>query len=167
MPVLSIMISCPSDVKNERKIVEAVIDDINATFGFQSGMLIRTLYWEKNVFPQAGKSPQDLVNEQVIPRADAVIAIFGNKIGTPTEKYNSGTIEEIEIVKEAGKQVFVYFSDKKIKKNIIKSQDIRRIEKFKRKYANQGIYCNYTSNADFRETLKNHILNLNYSRNNI
>ena len=159
MPVLSIMISCPSDVKNERKIVEAVIDDINATFGFQSGMLIRTLYWEKNVFPQAGKSPQDIVNEQVIPRADAVIAIFGNKIGSPTEKYNSGTIEEIEIVKDAGKQVFVYFSDKRIKKDIIKIQNIKDIEKFKKKYANQGIYCNYTSNVDFKDVLKNHILN--------
>lgn len=64
------------------------------------------------MIPTAGKSAQDIINEQVLSRADAVIAVFGNKIGSKTEHYDSGTIEEIEETIKANKQVLYIFQIK-------------------------------------------------------
>lgn len=72
MNVLSLMISCPSDVSDEVKTVEDVVRTINNTIGLSAGFVIRTLFWKECVIPTAGKSAQDIINEQVLSRADAV-----------------------------------------------------------------------------------------------
>ena len=61
-------------------------------------IFVKTLYWSKNVMPEAGDYPQSIINKQILDKSDAIIAIFGNKIGSPTQHYESGTIEEIELM---------------------------------------------------------------------
>lgn len=53
--------------------------------------------------------PQLIINNSIIKNADMVIALFGSRLGTPTARATSGTIEEIEEMIKAGKQVFVCF----------------------------------------------------------
>ena len=114
MPVCRLMISCPSDVKTEIEIINRVVDNINDSIGFSMNIFVKTLYWSKNVMPEAGEYPQSIINKQILDKSDAIIAIFGNRIGSPTQHYESGTIEEIELMIQKGKQVFVYFSDKPV-----------------------------------------------------
>lgn len=158
MNVLSLMISCPSDVSDEVKTIEDVVRTINNTIGLSAGFAIRTLFWKECVIPTAGKSAQDIINEQVLSRADAVIAVFGNKIGSKTEHYDSGTIEEIEETIKANKQVFVYFSNKSIRRDELDQIDqIEDVEKFKEKYSNKGIYWLYKSNSEFKNYVQSHL----------
>lgn len=158
MNVLSLMISCPSDVSDEVKTIEDVVRTINNTIGLSAGFVIRTLFWKECVIPTAGKSAQDIINEQVLSRADAVIAVFGNKIGSKTEHYDSGTIEEIEETIKANKQVFVYFSNKSIRRDELDQIDqIEDVEKFKEKYSNKGIYWLYKSNSEFKNYVQSHL----------
>ena len=119
MPVCRLMISCPSDVKTEIEIINRVVDNINDSIGFSMNIFVKTLYWSKNVMPEAGEYPQSIINKQILDKSDAIIAIFGNRIGSPTQHYESGTIEEIELMIQKGKQVFVYFSDKPVRKSEI------------------------------------------------
>ena len=79
MNVLSLMISCPSDVSDEVKTIEDVVRTINNTIGLSAGFVIRTLFWKECVIPTAGKSAQDIINEQVLSRADAVIGTDGDR----------------------------------------------------------------------------------------
>ena len=109
MPVCRLMISCPSDVKTEVEIINRVVDNINDSIGISMDIFVKTLYWSKNVMPEAGNYPQSIINKQILDKSDAIIAIFGNRIGSPTQHYESGTIEEIELMIQKGKQVFVYF----------------------------------------------------------
>lgn len=119
MPVCRLMISCPSDVKTEVEIINRVVDNINDSIGISMDIFVKTLYWSKNVMPEAGNYPQSIINKQILDKSDAIIAIFGNRIGSPTQHYESGTIEEIELMIQKGKQVFVYFSDKPVRKSEI------------------------------------------------
>lgn len=157
MPVCRLMISCPSDVKTEVEIIQKVVDNINDSIGMSMDIFVKTMHWSKNVIPKAGDYPQSIINRQLVDKADAVIAIFGNKIGQPTQKYDSGTIEEIEEMIRQRKQVFVYFSDKPVKKSEINLEAEEKIAKFKEAYKNRGIYVVYESDEEFSELLSRNL----------
>ena len=53
---------------------------------FSMNIFVKTLYWSKNVMPEAGEYPQSIINKQILDKSDAIIAIFGNRIGSPTQK---------------------------------------------------------------------------------
>ena len=62
MPVCRLMISCPSDVKTEIEIINRVVDNINDSIGFSMNIFVKTLYWSKNVMPEAGEYLHDKMN---------------------------------------------------------------------------------------------------------
>lgn len=157
MPVCRLMISCPSDVKTEVEIIQKVVDNINNSIGMSMDIFVKTLHWSKNVIPKAGDHPQSIINKQLVDKADAVIAIFGNKIGAPTQKYDSGTIEEIEEMIKQRKQVFVYFSEKPVKLSEINTDAVAQIKKFKETYKNRGIYVEYESDEEFSEIVSRNL----------
>ena len=157
MPVCRLMISCPSDVKTEIEIINRVVDNINDSIGFSMNIFVKTLYWSKNVMPEAGDYPQSIINKQILDKSDAIIAIFGNKIGSPTQHYESGTIEEIELMIQKRKQVFVYFSDKPVRKSEIDMEAEAKIQAFKEKYRDRGIYVVYGSDEEFNYYVSMHL----------
>ena len=157
MPVCRLMISCPSDVKTEVQLINKVVENINDSIGVSMDVFIKTLYWAKNVMPEAGDYPQSIINKQILEKSDAIIAIFGNKIGSPTQNYESGTIEEIENMIEKGKQVFVYFSDKPIRRSERDVEAEKQVEAFKKKFRNRGIYVEYGSDEEFSEIIRRDI----------
>lgn len=120
-------------------------------------IFVKTLHWSKNVIPKAGDHPQSIINKQLVDKADAVIAIFGNKIGAPTQKYDSGTIEEIEEMIKQRKQVFVYFSEKPVKMSEVNMDAVAQIRKFKETYKNRGIYVEYESDEEFSEIVSRNL----------
>ena len=46
--------------------------------------------------PEMGNDPQTLINKQILEDCDLLLGVFWTKIGTETEKYPSGSVEEIE-----------------------------------------------------------------------
>lgn len=153
MQVCKLMISCPSDVRMEIEIINRVVENINDSLGISMDLFVKTLHWSKNLTPKTGDSAQSSINKQILDKADAIIAIFGNKIGTATQKYDSGTIEEIEEMIQKKKQVFVYFSDKPMRKSEINMNEEQKIRKFKNEYKNKGIYVEYCSDEEFYESV--------------
>lgn len=153
MSVCRLMISCPSDVETEVEIINRVVEHINDSIGISMDVFVKTLYWSKNVTPEAGEYPQSIINKQILDKSDAIIAIFSNKIGSSTQHYESGTIEEIELMIQQKKQVFVYFSDKPIRKSEIDMKAEKKIQAFKNKYKSEGFYVDYSSDEEFRENV--------------
>lgn len=92
--------------------------------------------------------------------ADAIIAVFGEKIGSDTGKYKSGTIEEIEEVIKLSKKVFVYFSDKDVSREGLDKSvyEIKKINEFKKEYGSKGIYSIYKNNEEFRKKINSNLL---------
>ncbi|MEI0698821.1 hypothetical protein R4K92_07800, partial [Brachyspira intermedia] len=147
-----ILISCPSDISEEVEIVKKIISNININLK-KHHIRLEYLFWKDDVKHGYGRRPQSIINEEIVKESDAIVAIFGEKLGSNTGKYDSGTIEEIEEIIKAKKKVFLYFSDKDIPRKYIenskKINEISKVEKFKKEYASRGIYSLYKSNDEF------------------
>lgn len=154
-----LLISCPGDIQDELKIIEEVVDKFNAQFCDVLGISVRTKHWLKNSYPESGDTPQNLLNKQIVRDCDAAIAIFWTRFGTSTDKYGSGTEEEIEQMLEEGKQVFMYFSEKAQAPSITAAyhEDYIKIQAFKDKYKDRGIYWPYSSDEEFRQLFFAHL----------
>jgi hypothetical protein len=111
--VLNVLIASPSDVNDERDAVTTAIHDWNAVNAHPDtiNILLYPIRWEAHSYPESGDRPQALLNRQIVARGDFLIGIFGARLGTPTGVAESGTIEEIEQFRKAGKYVALYFSN--------------------------------------------------------
>jgi hypothetical protein len=103
-----LLIASPSDLSEERnKIVQAICEwNIENS---SKGIAFSPLLWEWHAVPDLDKAPQEAINEQLLSRADFIIAAFKGRMGTPTKDYPAGTLEELS--KRTGKAA-VFFPKK-------------------------------------------------------
>ncbi|MGK9160697.1 hypothetical protein [Bacillus subtilis] len=153
----NLLISCPSDVKEELKIINEAVDDFNRMFGHANNATINTKHWSKDSYPQSGGRPQELLNQQFVLDCDAAVAVFWTRFGTPTDSYGSGTEEEIEELIKSDKQVFLYFCEKPINPSEIDFEQYQKIQQFKERYGKSNIYDTFTSTEDFKKKFLNHL----------
>lgn len=149
-----LVISHPSDIKEEVAFIKDLVNKYNETQGFFDKINIRTLEWEHDVYPEFDKEHegvQEKINKQIVYGSDGIVAIFWHRIGSPTKEYCSGTVEEISKMIKEDKDVLVYFCEKKIAPNRIDSEQLNKLKKFKETYQNQGIYKEYKTLREFKE----------------
>ena len=152
-----LLISCPGDVKEEVEIIKEVIHKFNSAFSKTLGIMIQERYWETDSYPESGNKPQEILNKQFVNDCDAVVAIFWTRFGTPTDEYGSGTEEEIEKMITANKQVFMYFSDAPMPPSQTANGQYKKIQQFKEKYKDKGLYWTYTKTDDFKDLFYAHL----------
>lgn len=153
----NLLISCPGDVKNEVKLIEDAISEFNELYAEPLDITIQVRHWSKSSYAQSGGKPQALLNEQFVKKCDAAVAIFWTRFGSPTDEYDSGTEEEIEIMLQSGKQVFMYFSDKPISPSQMSDESYKKIQAFREKYKDRGIYSTYSTDEEFRKQFFAHL----------
>lgn len=152
-----LLISCPGDITTEIKIIEDAVSQFNTQFSDALGISVRTKHWHKNSYAQSEGKPQTLLNEQFVNDCDAAVAILWTRFGTPTDKYGSGTEEEVEIMLSSGKQVFMYFSDKPISPSQMSDKGYKKVQAFRDKYKDRGIYFTYSSDEEFKTLFFAHL----------
>ncbi len=136
--VYDLLISCPDDVSEYIDLIDKEINSFNNFYGRSNNIIIRSQHWSKNPFPEFGNQPQQLLDEQIVDNSDMAICIFWTRFGTSTEKYGSGTEEEIERMIFMGKQVFLYFLDKPVSPSKIDQLQYSKVQSFMDK--NRGIF---------------------------
>ena len=155
----NLLISCPGDIKEEVTLIESAVDEFNELYAETLGITIKTRHWSKSSYAQSGGKPQALLNEQFVNKCDAAVAIFWTRFGSPTDEYGSGTEEEIEIMLQSGKQVFMYFRGfiSHQKKNVVSEREKtkhpphQQKKKIRDKYKDKGIYFTYSSDEEFKD----------------
>lgn len=152
-----LLISCPGDIENEIRIIEDAVSQFNTQFSDALGISVRTKHWHKNSYAQSGGKPQALLNEQFVNDCDAAVAILWTRFGTPTDEYGSGTEEEVEIMLSTGKQVFMYFSDKPLSPSQMNEESYKKVQAFRDKYKDRGIYFTYSSDEEFKTLFFAHL----------
>lgn len=153
----NLLISCPGDVQGEVKLIEDAVGEFNELYTKPLGITIQTRHWSKSSYAQSGGKPQALLNEQFVSECDAAVAIFWTRFGTPTDEYGSGTEEEIEIMLQSGKQVFMYFSDKSCPPSQVDDEGYKRVLAFREKYKDKGVYFTYSTDEEFRKLFLAHL----------
>ena len=152
-----LLLSCPSDVKEELNIIRETVEEFNRLFGEVNDMLIVTKHWSTDSYPESGDHPQNLLNKQFVLDCDAAVAVFWTRFGTPTKEYSSGTEEEIVKLLQSGKQVFLYFSDCAVSPSLINQEQYQNVQNFRDKYKDQGIYHTFNSLDEFKKRFLSHL----------
>ena len=152
-----LLISCPGDITNEINIIEDAVSQFNTQFSDTLGISIRTKHWRKNSYAQSGGKPQALLNKQFVNDCDAAVAILWTRFGTPTDEYGSGTEEEVEIMLSSGKQVFMYCSDKPLSPTQMNEESYKKVQAFRNKYIDRGVYFTYSSDEEFKTLFFAHL----------
>lgn len=155
--IYDLLLSCPGDVTDYLEIIKESVESFNRTFGNLNNIEVVTKHWSTNSYPESGDKPQELLNKQFVRDCDAAVAVFWTRFGTPTDKYGSGTEEEIEEMLLAKKQVFMYFLNSPINPSELNQDQYQKVLEFREKYKDKGIYAIVDDKFDFQRQFTNHL----------
>ncbi len=153
--VIPVMIASPGDVTEESGIIRKVIYDWNDMHSEKEGVILYPKGWDTHSSPELkiGMRGQDLINIRVLRNCDLFIGVFWTRIGTPTGKTNSGTVEEIEEHVNKGKPAMVYFSGKPKSPNNIDKRQYQKVLSFKEKCKKLGLIGTFNSTEELKDSL--------------
>ncbi|TXK77741.1 hypothetical protein [Paenibacillus sp. N3.4] len=141
--VYKVLIASPSDVKEEREAISQAIYEWNVVNSEQERRVLLPVRWETHSTPEfSGGNPQEILNRQLVRGCDVLVGAFWTKVGSPTERYDSGTLEEIEEFIKDRKPILLYFSKRDLPRDVNLEQ-VQKLRIFKEKYQGLGIYKEY------------------------
>jgi hypothetical protein len=155
--VYRILIASPGDVAEERRVAFELMQDWNSVNGFDQHVLLLPVMWERDSIPQVGKRPQAILNKQFVTSCDILIAMFWTRLGTPTGKAASGTVEEINKFRKARKPILLYFSSKPVALGSVDYEQYKRLTEFRDTIKSESIFQTYDSISELREKITKHI----------
>lgn len=163
------MIASPSDVNKEREAIREAIFEWNYKNSQESRIVLMPLGWETHSAPLLGegedKRGQRIINDMVLKHADVLVAIFKTRIGSPTGKAASGTIEEIELHCSVGKPLLRYFGKVTKSHSMLvhisnafrKNEQDQTVEAYKKECMKNGLIHEYINCRDLKENFYGHL----------
>lgn len=105
-----------------------------------------------------GSHPQDIIDHQLLDRCDVLIAVFWSKLGTPTEKHESGTVQEINefIARHRADRVLLFFCERDLPHSV-DTQELERLKAFKKDIQGKGLYRGFRSTEAFATELRQQV----------
>jgi hypothetical protein len=97
-----------------------------------------------------GSSAQGIINSQVADKCDLLVGVFWTRIGTATDNYMSGAVEEIERHMDTGKPAMLYFSSQPVAIETVDLEQVTRLKEFKDSCRQRGLYESYDSHTVFK-----------------
>ena len=160
---LGVFVASPSDVAEERKILESVIDEINLTLREAHNIHLDLIKWETHLRPRLGKDAQDVINQQIGDDYDIFLGIMWGHFGSPTENAESGTEEEFNRVFSRWKdspesvEIMFYFKDAGIPPSKLDPEQLAKVQAFKKRIASEGVYGEFQDSEEFRTKARMHL----------
>jgi formylglycine-generating enzyme required for sulfatase activity len=163
---LLVFLASPGDILTERRYVEKIVADLNRTVASDKGLVLQVKSWENDAFPGYGEDAQALINPQIAEMSKYVrfVGIMWNRLGTPTPRAASGTVEEFKLAVEAFKQkgqpdIWFYFRQSASKLDTEDQLEQRKkVLAFKKEVQANGMPWTYRNSADFREKFRNQMI---------
>ena len=155
--VFNVFIASPGDVSEERKIVREILYEWNAIHADERGIALLPLGWETHSAPDMSGPAQSIINRQVLADSDLLVGVFWTRIGTATQDYPSGTVEEIERHLAVGKPTMLYFSEVPINPSRIDDEQRNVLKAFRESCQARGLYEPYQSTSEFESKFRNQL----------
>lgn len=153
----NVIIASPGDVASERSIIRDVVYEWNAVHASVRKIVLLPIGWESHSSPEMGASPQSIINNQILGKCDLLVGVFWTRIGTATDDFASGTVEEIERHIESGKPAMLYFSSQPVAMDTVDLEQVARLTVFKNSCRTRGLFESYDSHSDFKEKFYRHL----------
>jgi hypothetical protein len=146
--IVPVLIASPGDVP-ERGDVERAIHEWNSANALPRRLAFLPRRWETDAVPRMGSTGgQQVINAQLVDDSDVVIAVFRDRLGSPTPEAVSGTAEEIDRVAKSAGHAHVYVSS-----HVARSADEKQAEALRgylRNAEEQGLLGVFEDAADLR-----------------
>jgi len=162
--VLKIFLASPSDVAKERDYVIEVIEEINRTIAPSKGVILEVVS-SKHTFPGYGQDGQSVLNKQIgtMKEYEIFLGIMWSRVGTPTQRAPSGTIEEFKRAVRANKshekpEIWFYF--RKLEAHLDTKEKLEQAQKvvtFKKEVQRKALTHDYNSPSNFRDRFRQDI----------
>ncbi len=137
-------------------MIRDIIIKWNYTHSINSSKVLIPLGWETHSAPlltPEGDGAQAVINDMVLKPADLLVAIFKDRLGTPTASGKSGTIEEIERHLSLGKQALLYFGEQ----TVVSGEQIEDVKSYKEECKKRGMIYEYNDISDLKESFSGHL----------
>lgn len=154
--VITVLVASPGDTEGARDEIESAIHAWNRDRSFKEAVIVFPLRWESGSVPILGSSAQRQINHQLVDRADVVIAVFHGRLGSPTEAYRAGTVEEIERALSDGKRVHVFFSTQPLAEDV-DLENLARLRRFHDSMQRRGLLGTFKTLEELREKVRSAI----------
>ena len=158
--VIECLVISPSDVAEERQAIVDTVELWNAQVGQTTDVLINTVRWETHARPEMGDRPQAIINRQIVEGCDFAIAVFWTRLGTPTGEAESGSCEEIDLLRAKGRDVLIYACTRAIPQHLLDERQISCLRKKLAEYRKQGIVFDYQEIDQLKLLLMGHLTKL-------
>jgi hypothetical protein len=170
--VYHVFISCPSDMEVERDAVRRFFDSFNRTIAKPFRLRFDVIDWENCTNAGFGE-PQTLITSQTLSKhrrtLAMVIGIMGQRFGTPTGRFESGTQAEFEWAakqKQRSGHPEIKWFFQNVQQFVAPAGSVRqlraaveqwkKVQRFRRSY--QGLYKEFAGSDTFPEVLREDLL---------
>lgn len=164
MKIIKVFVASPGDCEDERKSLPSIIDRLNRGIAPEKHIVLELVKWETHAWPGFGQDPQDVINEQ-IGDYDIFLGIMWNRLGTPTNRAQSGTVEEFFIAYNKWKKIkkpklLFYFNKKPSLLNTNEELEQRRkVINFRDDLVKpEGLYWEYDGPEVFKDYVFDHLM---------
>lgn len=162
--VFQVFVASPSDVADERSLLESVIAELNQIWSKNLGIAFELLKWETDVHPSFSSDPQEAINVQIGLEYDVFIGIFWGLLGTPTPRAASGTLEEFDRAyarfksEKTSPEIMIYFKDVGIPPSKVDTVQLQKVNEFRKSLSGKGgLYSKFDDQASFESSLRSHL----------
>lgn len=144
---LVVLVASPGDTATARDAVERTITDWNRDRARRERVVLLPLRWETDAVPELGEDGQAVINRQLVDECDIVVALFHSRLGAPTPRAVSGTVEEIERARRRGVPIHVYFSEMPIPRDV-DPDELKRLNAYRNDLQAEGLLGSFASLED-------------------
>jgi hypothetical protein len=163
--LIKVFVSSPDDVREEREILEEIVSEMNISLGGAHDFRVELVRWETHSRPAVAIDPQQAINEQLGDDYDVFLGIMWGRLGTPTARSGSGTMEEFERAlarwKEApgSLEIMFYFKEAGISPSKMDPIQIQKVQDFRRALGVEfgGLYDTFDTPDQFRNKARIHL----------
>ncbi len=156
--IVRIFIASPSDVAEERRRVDEVLEELNhSAITSQARVVLHAVKYER-LPPTLGEIQPGIFRDR--GNIDLVIGMMWSRFGTPTAGVGSGTEAEFrDAFTRFGKEVedILWYFRIDPPPSDHDRQQYEKVQKFRQEYANVGRYAEYRGVEDFLRQLREHL----------
>jgi hypothetical protein len=124
-------------------------------YGELYGAVVVPLSWGTHAAAEFGKPPQVILNKQLVDRCDICIAIFANRLGTPSAVAESGTAEEIKRLSEQGKYVGILRSRRPVDASALDADQVGRLQEYLKRISPNSLVLQYSNDSELSDYVDN------------
>lgn len=160
-----VFISCPSDIEDERRMVEEVCKQLTETLGPQKDIEIIPIHWEKDVVPViTGEGAQTIINDQIGQHDyDIYIGILWKRFGNKQANGMTPTEEEFKIAldnHQKKKRPIIQFYFKRDEVSIEsteQAQQVLEVCRFRERVRRLGISIDFEGEESFKQKVQEYL----------